>query len=535
VRYLLTSCIVLFLTLVFWLCFDAMAANTSGQVEWKGGFSDGIAGPRVFKNGMPVIPNGNGNGEVVIPQFASTIFYYPVQTNGEVVIDFSEIGTNTGQAVSFTSFDASVTTFKPRQVFTAASMEHFTADPVGSPDQVIDEIRMNMQGSISFWFNMYVDSGNLRSAFIIQDAAVDNYLHIFFDDRSSSDFVRITGVQEGSTVVDFRSAAQSLDPLFGSQHMFTLTQDGSKMRMYIDAIEVANTTTNTDTNIGFWLIDFATNLTADAGMIKMGQIHGGASPYIAGTLSDHVYYDVTLDDQEVFDLFFAQRTSQGWGAFNQIDTQSNNLEVAWGMEYLTSTTSADQSSKDNHAIVSGAILGSAATNGFSILDGVNDTLISEFSTGVDGSESRSLTIWSKRTSTTTDDVIWSMGAKSAADEFALLYLAGGSDIQLTINGSTLTWSGIGTLDWQHLVVTYSSGTQIQDARIYVDSMDQGIADTIVGGTTMPTTTDSTVRLGVDVGGSGPYLGSVDDFRLYSTVLSSGEISTMHTTTESVHP
>jgi len=134
-----------------------------------------------------------------------------------------------------------------------------------------------------------------------------------------------------------------------------------------------------------------------------------------------------------------------------------------------------------------------------------------------GSADRSLEIWFK-TTTTTSQPIFSYGAGSLSQFSVNL---SGSHVLVNDGAETLDFTAGGSLAdgaWHHLVVTYDSTTGVM---VYLDGSAVGTAQATSG--SLATVLDSS---GFEVGtdGTGFFNGSLDEAAIYGSALTSGEVA-----------
>ncbi len=161
------------------------------------------------------------------------------------------------------------------------------------------------------------------------------------------------------------------------------------------------------------------------------------------------------------------------------------------------------------------------------LDGTNQYV--ELHNSVNDFRETAVAVWVKWTGTAGDQKIWSMG-DGAGKEMYLTPKAGATgklQFIITDGTTTTTLDGAAALSgaaWTHIAVVFSGG----DATLYVDgsAVGAGVATTLRPDLLNAPLMENANYLGR--GNSGDYFqGYLDDFRVYSKALSSGEITAVY--------
>jgi len=196
----------------------------------------------------------------------------------------------------------------------------------------------------------------------------------------------------------------------------------------------------------------------------------------------------------------------------------------WRLGESSGSTSSDSSGASHDGTyatgvmlsVTGALTGDGNTA--VALDGIAGSIQDTSGAGAPtGSADRSLEIWFK-TTTTTSQPIFSYGAGSLSQFSVNL---SGSHVLVNDGAETLDFTAGGSLAdgaWHHLVVTYDSTTGVM---VYLDGSAVGTAQATSG--SLATVLDSS---GFEVGtdGTGFFNGSLDEAAIYGSALTSGEVA-----------
>lgn len=162
-------------------------------------------------------------------------------------------------------------------------------------------------------------------------------------------------------------------------------------------------------------------------------------------------------------------------------------------------------------------------------DGINDIMTVSGYKGITGTASRSIEGWIKMATSSTDCPIVYWGINSASQKwvFRTQTTSGtvSGNIRVECNGGYITGStDLRDNKWHHVAVTWENdGTpSITDALLYVD----GVLETTNSSLSWAVNTASSldVTFGIDQN-SNQFKGSMDEFRIWSTVLSPSDIRT----------
>jgi hypothetical protein len=168
------------------------------------------------------------------------------------------------------------------------------------------------------------------------------------------------------------------------------------------------------------------------------------------------------------------------------------------------------------------------------LNGTN--YIQMASAGPIGSSARSLSFWMKSSepSTTNPKAFFSYGRALTgclADAFEINYDYGCKGVGPDICSRQWTWGNTCLYDgnWHHVVATYASGAGINQIKMYVDG---AVITTTCGGSgtsILNTLNNVAIRIGCNAEPipSRYFKGSLDDFYLYSTVLSPTDVTLLY--------
>ncbi|MHC5054773.1 MAG: LamG-like jellyroll fold domain-containing protein [Planctomycetota bacterium] len=253
-------------------------------------------------------------------------------------------------------------------------------------------------------------------------------------------------------------------------------------------------------------------------------------PDISGNETGVLYYNSWRDK-----LYLSINGHSGGVRFVPLMTemeQVGGLEAWWRFEDGTGSTSVYNLTGNNHGTLvnmdpdtdwvegwEGA--GSGALN---FAGGIEHVDVGGYK-GILGQQARTLTAWVRQTAAA-DLTIIAWGDNASAD--------GAFEIGITVAGLVEVWANAGAIysataivdtNWHHVAVTWQADADpaASDAIIYLDGRNVTDAGSAVAGG-LDTVTGSNVIIGNDPGLAAPFIGDIDDVRLYSKALSALEIN-----------
>jgi len=147
-----------------------------------------------------------------------------------------------------------------------------------------------------------------------------------------------------------------------------------------------------------------------------------------------------------------------------------------------------------------------------------------------GNSARTISIWIKSSLSRADNWIFNYGSGAANNSCGLGQFTAGGKTDLRFFGYSNDLSFYDPIipsSWTHYVVTYSSAGM---ATIYVNGVMK-ISETKAGWNTLNTV----FRLGKDVFGADKFTGTVDDLKIYDSVLSASEVTDLYNFHEAEKP
>lgn len=218
-------------------------------------------------------------------------------------------------------------------------------------------------------------------------------------------------------------------------------------------------------------------------------------------------------------------------AFAQIPT--NGLTSYW----LFTGNANDNSGIGNNGTVTGATL---TTDRFGNSNSAyNFTGTAQYITttypGITGTNDRTFSLWFKQSSLNNGSDEWplfSYGGTLQGSGLGAMIFPTNNAIGIDIGNSYVTFSPIPALNqWHHLAVTYSStfGTNVLACKVYLDNVLLSTINTQYNSTlTINTGTGTNLFIGGNQSfAPQQFLGAIDDFRAYNTVLNQSEIGALY--------
>jgi hypothetical protein len=218
--------------------------------------------------------------------------------------------------------------------------------------------------------------------------------------------------------------------------------------------------------------------------------------------------------------------------FAQIPT--NGLVGAW----IFNGNANDITGNNNNGMVYGASLvpdRCGNLNSAYSFDGVND-YIQLLTTGPTGTVSRSLSFWTRSTSTALSPMVaFDYGASTGnGDVFQMVFNYScpgvGIDVsnQALIRGNKCLMNGV----WHHIAAVYNASlsTQINSVVFYIDGVVQPSISCFITGTNgnINTSSANPITIGKHIFDMGRFFdGSLDDFYLYNRPLTSAEVQQLY--------
>jgi PKD repeat protein len=141
-----------------------------------------------------------------------------------------------------------------------------------------------------------------------------------------------------------------------------------------------------------------------------------------------------------------------------------------------------------------------------------------------GDAARTVTAWVKNPADTGNRAIVSWGNTASTQNFTFGFNSTGK-VLLQINGAyRSTPTEIKDNTWHHVAVTYPAAGTMSDTKIYIDGIE--ITSLNGGGTTVPNTVGTTLYLGSELGVGEYSAATIDDVRIYDSVLDAAAIATI---------
>jgi hypothetical protein len=148
-------------------------------------------------------------------------------------------------------------------------------------------------------------------------------------------------------------------------------------------------------------------------------------------------------------------------------------------------------------------------------DGTDDSVVTTMP-GITGNTARTIEAWIKvpSTASTVQKAIVDMGAGAPNGSRFTLNVINGQNLRVEVAGNGFNAPAVDITDdnWHHVAVTYNPANATgQKAKLYVDGVYQTQADFTV----TPNTTSGSVRIGIRVDGASPFIGVIDEVRIWN--------------------
>lgn len=418
-------------------------------------------------------PNGN----------TGTLTNSPTWTTGQI-----------GNAVDFDGTDDYITV-ADNDIFDVVNSANFTLagwfnrDTFTTDDTIT--AKSNGQTAADTGYNAYIDDSTDKLTFVANDGT-DQYKL-----ESTSTFTA-TGWHHYALVWDESGASQT--------------------KMYIDGVAESVTATGTFANV---------NSLANAVAFRVGAESDAGNPF-DGKLDEIRLYRRAFFPDEVANLYRLSTPTavdtglKGYWSFNGRD--------------VNGTTALDSSGTGNFGALTNGPTRTIGKIGQGLsFDGSDDYINVTDSDSLDIGDTNDLTItgWFNRGTATTTDIILSKRnstLSSAAGYIAYLddatdqlifEVSDGTDEYSLTSTSTFTATG-----WNHFVIVWDQDSAA-NSEIYVNGASDSATDTGTIGNIGDLSNSRPVGIGVNGLTGGPFIGKLDEIRIYKRVLSASEIASLY--------
>ena len=206
---------------------------------------------------------------------------------------------------------------------------------------------------------------------------------------------------------------------------------------------------------------------------------------------------------------------------NTTGVWDSNYKLVWHLGNGTTLSGADSTSNQ----ASGGLIGSAVEGVGKIGGGAAGVVEGTLAGVVSGDATRTLECWFRITNNTgSDQVICGMGHDSGTGTiFSFVYRNAGSKMYLDAGGIKQTFNWSYDSNWHHVAVSYTSGSGLQNAAIYLDGVLKSTSGQR-GTLATPATTSYDVQRSPAYPGN-DMKGIVDEFRVSNSARSAAWIVT----------
>lgn len=210
------------------------------------------------------------------------------------------------------------------------------------------------------------------------------------------------------------------------------------------------------------------------------------------------------------------------------------LELRYSFDEGSGSAAGDSSGNSRAGVISGATFTTGQFNTALHFDGTTNAVSSSW-VGITGTGAISVSFWIKTTSTNSQFIVGWGGTTTGGDRFSILINGYGrttSDHSLMFGTSNAVsaWDGLTDLfdgNWHHVAVIKAASANYDGLLLYLDGTLVGTSIPVVsfGVSTIDVANANPVMIGTYFDGStDPFSGDLDDVRIYSSVLSSTEIT-----------
>jgi len=324
-----------------------------------------------------------------------------------------------------------------------------------------------------------------------------------------------------------------LDPILkGKWYMATMTYDGTTLTGYFNGKKIGETT-------------LAGSIQHGTQKVRIG-VNGATENDFDGTIDEVRIYDRVLTRNEVQALYSAGANdlnvsiracsdkscidASPWAEFdmgNRFHSLDSNVGLVLDMNfndvnvnspYIPSQAGVlDASGNENHGqLVGGADINAISYNksraGF--FDGVDNAV---HISSLEQPNNVSIAAWFKTDYTANTQAVFSrdrLDVYISTNQQSYAWFNDGSDHQITLTGS-----GLCDNSWHYIVFTYDGIV----GKLHLDGVESNSA---VGGNALQNFA-GVFAIGIADTGTNPFLGSIDDVKVYNRALSAGEIMALY--------
>jgi hypothetical protein len=195
---------------------------------------------------------------------------------------------------------------------------------------------------------------------------------------------------------------------------------------------------------------------------------------------------------------------------NKIAVWDSNYKLVWHLANGNTLSGADSTSNQNNGMAAGAAgVGKIGGGAAGIVEDLSASLPNE-------DQTRTLECWFQMSGNgSSDQSLCGMGDGSGTGtSFSLVYRSAGSKLTLDVSGASQFFSWSFDTNWHHLAATYTSGSGLQSAVVYLDGVPKSTSGKR-GTLSTPSTTYADVRHNP----ANPFddmVGVADEFRISNT-------------------
>ena len=334
------------------------------------------------------------------------------------------------------------------------------------------------------------------------------------------------GLQPGATYywrVDEVNDANAASPWKGDVWSFAVPPETAYEPVPVDAANFVMTDTTLSWTPGFGATlhyvysgDNFDEVSNAAGALPLTE-----ATFTPATMEAEKTYYWRVDE---FDSAGATHKGNVWSLTTVPDVAvtNPNLMLWWTLDEGEGTTAVDWSGHGNHGAITGDAQWTDGYQGTALTFGSDVYVESAGYQGVTGAAARTLCAWIR--TSTANRTIMSWGLNSAGQKWRMYPNGATGGLRLEVNGGyKYGVTNIADGRWHHVAVTFEDdGTpDVLDTLLYVDGQPDAIADS--ADEPIDTATMGVVRIGESPWHNQPFVGVIDDARIYDKVLTVEDI------------
>lgn len=479
---------------------------------------------------------GAGSAKLTTPSSTGLVGYWPMDDATSTIVSDLSGGGNNGTMSSFSNPSTGTSGWGNGKRGKALVFD-------GANDRVSlgqNKINTQLQGASGVTISTWIKYDTLTSGqddntiftHGINIGANGSYLNLRGDAGSEGKINAIFRSGAGDTLQRKSSAIQLVAGRW--YHVVSVADFPNDLSyIYIDGVLSGGAQATTFTNNTY------VGGTASVGTDSIGTDLDGIAPF-DGTIDDVRIYKRALSAAEIASLY---RSGQVATNASQNSKLTNGLVGLWsfnGQDVDWSTGKVfDRSGSSFHGDVVGLSTTTSITFGnvgqAMFFNGTTDYVKMGNVLAFERTNPFSVSVWAKRNILGINQRFLGKMKNSAGNRGWVLQFGSTNKVSLALNNTSGTNSLVvdttstftDTIDWHHYVVTYDGSSSPSGVFIYVDGVRQGTSASFNSLSATMVDASISFQIGARDGAGSPFIGSLDEVRVYNRTLSSVEAKQLY--------